>query len=105
MLTAEEAFKETLAKIPSSETIDHLLVCEQRIKEAVSQGIFAIYSEPMSVAVAEKLAIELEEFGYATSPVGTSRFTAENQPLVAVGVTWRYKPSVTSRVEAATSYN
>lgn len=105
MITAIEAFNLSLEKTTNLETIDALLVCESRIKEAVEKGFFAAWSDPLLGPIAEKLSIELEEFGYNTNVVPTNMYNDKKEPLAAVQINWRYKPAITSRVEAATSFN
>jgi hypothetical protein len=105
MITAEEAFKIALTNNEKIETIDALLVCERRIKEAVERGCFAVSSEALLPEVAEKLGIELEEFGYSTNVIFSQRYNESGIPLAMVQINWRYKPSPQSRVEPAASFN
>lgn len=100
MLTATEAFELSIKKQEEIQTIDHLLIVEKRIKETIEMGHFCINSDPMPPVVAEKLAIELEEFGYSTSVLFANRFTEDGKPLAYINVGWRYKPAPNSRVNS-----
>lgn len=92
MLTAKEAFDLSVKNLEPIETIDELLTVEQRIKEAIEKGFLVTRSDPMSAQKAEKLGIELEEFGYATNVVFSGMMTENKEPLCCVEVNWRYIP-------------
>lgn len=105
MLTADEAYKLSVEKLEDQQTIDELLELESKIKDATIKGYFACVSKPLPITISEKLAIELEEFGYNAS-VQSSGVVAQNgESLPFVMVNWRYKPSAQSRVDQPISCN
>ena len=99
MLSAQEAFVQSRQKLEETvQSIDELLVIDQRIKDSVEKGWFVAYSDAVSIQVGERLAIELEEYGYFATVQRANMMDAEKKPLVYVTVNWKYKPN-SSRVE------
>ena len=93
MLSAEEAFEKSKQKLEDTvQTIDELLELDKKIKDAVDKGYFCTHSEPMLPVKAEKLAIEVEEYGFSCGVQGTGMIDAEKNPLVVVSVNWKFKP-------------
>ncbi len=103
MLSAEESYRLTIGKSEEIQTIDHLLVVEGRIREAIERGYFVAFSDVLVPQIAEKLGVELEEFGYGTEVQGVNMIDTNNQPLCRVIVNWRYLPRP-SRVPVSLSY-
>lgn len=100
MLSANEAFEQTIKKFEEVQTIDDILELDKRIKMAIEKGHFAVVSDLMSPNRAEKLGCELEEYGFSTSVQGTGMFNAETkEPMVVVHVNWRWKPPANSHIK------
>ena len=101
MLSAEEAFEASKKKLEeNTQTIDELLVLDNRIKESIEKGYFATFSEPMSIMKAEKLSCEIEEYGYASGVQASGMVNAETkEQLVVVTVNWKFKPPINSRIK------
>lgn len=100
MISAAKAFQQSLTNQDDTSTIDELLDAETKIAEAVERGSFAVVLGPHPCKKAEKLAIELEEYGYC---VAVSHPEIRNQEVVvAVMVNWRFLPSP-SRVDKSLS--
>ena len=98
MLSAAEAFEKSKEKLEETQIIDELLVVDARIKDAIEKGVMAIWSDAMSIDKAEKLCMELEEFGYFAATNNTNICDQEKRPLYAVWVGWRYRARSDSRV-------
>lgn len=98
MITADEAYKLSIESLEFVQTIDQLLEAEQAIKQAIERKVFACITKPMPLYIAEKLAIELEEFGYQTNVQGTNMINQDGNTLAAVCIIWRFLPSPLSRV-------
>lgn len=99
MIDAEMAYKESLAKLEEVQTIDELLEIDKKIKNATEGGFFTCLAGPYHVLKAEKLAIELEEFGYQAMTEFRNTFTEDGQPLIHVCINWRYNPTSESKVK------
>jgi len=100
MITAEEAFKEAVVKLEEQQTIDELLKIDAAIKDACFRGYFVTISPLLKPLMAEKVAIELEEFGYNTNVVLSGVMTEQGERLAQVQISWRYTPSIQSRVKS-----
>lgn len=98
MITAEEAWKESLSTMESVQTIDQLLEVDTKIKEYIkSPGCLGFITPPYHYPVAEKLCLELEEMGYNARTQASGRFTEAGEPLVSISVNWKYLPNGVSR--------
>ena len=105
MITAKEAFEKTVTQLQEHNVIDLLLMAQERIQSAVEKGGFAVFVGPCPFASAEKLAIELEEFGYCVSVQNAGIINEKNEPLMVVNVNWRFKPAINSRVDSTVPCN
>ena len=106
MITADEAWKESMAALESIQTIDQLLDIDAKIKEYMKQpGCLGFFTPPFRFAVAEKVCIELEEMGFHARTQPSGRFTEEGDPLIVVSVSWKYLPNGASRVNATEPKN
>jgi len=99
MITAQEAFSQSLSKLEEEQTIDELLKIDNAIKEACARGYFVTISPPLKAIVAEKVAVEMEEFGYNTNVMLSGVINEQGERLAQVQINWRYTPSQQSRVK------
>lgn len=105
MKTAQEAFDATIKVTENISTIDAMLLLASRIEQAIEKGIFVTQSDPMSVSEAEKLSIEMEEYGYHSTTTGTNMMNEKKEPLACVIVNWRFNPVSWSKVKVVESCN
>jgi hypothetical protein len=98
MITAEEAWLESVVAMESIQTIDQLLEIDTKIKEVMKlPGRFCMVFGPFHFTIAEKICIELEEIGFHARCDGSGRFNEAGEPLVVVQVNWKYFPNGVSR--------
>ena len=105
MLTAQESFDGTVKTLELLETIDAMLEIELRIKAALGNGYFVVYGPQVKPKVGEKVAMELEEFGYCCSVHPANMKDADGDMLCYVSVSWRYAPNPQSRVNSSIACN
>jgi hypothetical protein len=98
MISADEAYTETLKILEPIETIDQVIALDNAIKDAASKGYFVIVSSPLKANLAEKLSIEFEEMGYMTTVVNSARQTESGEALCNIIISWRHRPVPNSRV-------
>jgi hypothetical protein len=103
MISAEEAFEKSKVALDPLSTIDEMLEIAKTIEDAASKGCFGVYSSPMFGLKAEKLAMELEEFGYFTQVLPAAIQNEKGERLAIISVGWRWKPSELSRVVQPTN--
>ncbi len=92
MLSADEAIKLTQQTWEEVQTIDELLRAEQAIKENAAKGFLVAAISGIPVPKAEKVAWELEEFGYFTGVIN-GRLDATGAMLVDVQINWKFRPA------------
>lgn len=96
MKTAQEAYEEALAYLDKIDVEPTLKKAEEAINEAVEHGQLVCLVGPMVTKVAEKAAIELEKFGYATSMQHSGKYSEAGDSLINLVLNFKHLPA-TSR--------